>query len=407
MRARVQKTKIGLGDGASGDLSSLFNTVLMGDLVDLKLGWPKYVRLCAGIAEYRALHQRMVACPLLSRKEMSGAIPSIVAHETAIDTLMAEYCGEDLSDFVDNWDLIEKAQHEAFHAKYDALKKHATLKTLFRSVANIVDYKGDFNDTSRSPQNRLGFVMQQPGMDWAPFPHDFNYGRAMMIEGIGKNTYAWLATYIADFYRIVIQLWKTTQEPDVDVEQFASVINEMADKLQTIPEISRCKGAINVIRSSIGLFKNNFGAYYSSFLDTSDSSSIMHEFIIDVTEANGKNNPELTRQFRTIINFFRKQTELRATTDPQLQRAMQTLNRVIDRTEDATNTKLGAAVRKEAVDNEATTAPKPAARLGKTAASSQPDQYSAARAAAADMTVEELAEFINDGSKTAKKAGGK
>lgn len=399
MRARVQKTKIGLGDDSmSSDLSGLFNNVLMGELVDLNLAWPKYVRLRNGIQQYIDLHTRLAACPLLARPEMASARPSVVAHSAALAELHEGYCRMDLTDYEGNWDLIEKSQHEAFHAKYEELKRHTLLKGLFRSVASILDYKPDFTDTNRSPQARLGFVLSMPGMDWAPFPHEFNYGHALMIDGIGKNTYAWLATYLLDYHNIVIALWKTTQEPDIDVDKFSAVINEMADKLQTIPEISRCKQAINVIRSSIGLFKNNFSVYYSNFIDTKDSSSIMHEFIIDVTEANGKGNPELTRQFRSIINFFRKQTELRATNDPQLQKAMSTINRVIDRTEEATNNKIGQSVRKDTIDKTEPARKAPAPR----AAPEETSTNMAARAAAADMSADELAEFINGSSKPRK-----
>lgn len=400
MRARVQKTKISIGDDAvSSDLSGLFNNVLMGDLVDLKLAWPKYVRLRAGITEYNALHQRLANCPLLARPEMAAARPSVAAHGEALSELIAGFCRMDLTDYVDNWELIERSQHEAFHAKYEELKKHSFLKSLFRSAAAIIDYKVDFADTNRSPQSRLGFIQSMPGMDWAPFPHSFNYGHALMINGIGKNTYAWLAQYLLDYHNITVSLWKTTQEPDIDVEKFSGVINEMADKLQTIPEISRCRQAIGVIRSSIGLFKNNFSAYYSNFIDTKDSSSIMHEFIIDVTEANGKGNPELSRQFKTIISFFRKQTELRAANDPQLQKAMSTINRVIDRTEEATNNKLGSALRKETVS---TIAEQPAPRRQPAREAPVSPAEMAARAAAADMSADELADFINSDSKSRK-----
>jgi hypothetical protein len=53
------------------------------------------------------------------------------------------------------------------------------------------------------------------------------------------------------------------------------------------------------------LLKENFGDYYRDFISTKDSTIMMQNFIIDVSKKTDS-DPQVTRQFRQIISYYRE-----------------------------------------------------------------------------------------------------
>ena len=74
---------------------------------------------------------------------------------------------------------------------------------------------------------------------------------------------------------------------------------------QVKKHIPRCEKAFNKIRDSVSLLKDNFGTYYSQFVESNNPSIIIESFIGDVSNTSG-NDPALAREFKQIINFYKK-----------------------------------------------------------------------------------------------------
>lgn len=407
----VEKTK-NLSGESRRDLSDALNYVLMGDLVDLSIAWPKYLQFREIVQEYVLLTTEILGSPLLDRRELARARPSLERHLSEINDMIASHMSMDLSDYVGSWNLIEKPMHTEFHKIYNELKKHRVLRGMFASLAQIVDYKDNFNDTTgRSLQSRLGFITSMPGNTWMPLPYELDFGVIMTISGIGNNTHKWILDVLSSYNRIVKSIWNLTQSPDVDVDEFVKSLEGSLDSLTSIPELSRCKAAFGLIKSSLGMLRDNFGAYYKNFVDTNDPNTILHEFVVDVTNVSGKTqSPQVSSQIRTIIKFFHKQAALRASSpnadakSVAMMKKMETIaNGLFGSTPDesgdtaAVDDKLSKSARADAIAEAAQSAPQRAGRATRV-------RSSAAAAAAAppreerptdSMTAEELEAYIN------------
>ena len=110
--------------------------------------------------------------------------------------------------------------------------------------------------------------------------------------------------------------------PDVDVTEFSEIIVKSIAAIKK--QIPRCDKAFAQIEKSIGLLQNNFNGYYKDFIQSQNPSTIIESFVIDVSDS-AKSDPQTARQFRKIINFYRKKTQGKIK-DPKLQAIFSALN---------------------------------------------------------------------------------
>jgi hypothetical protein len=106
---------------------------------------------------------------------------------------------------------------------------------------------------------------------------------------------------------------KIVSSPDVDIDEFASVLTTSIGELRNHPELRQCKDAFRAIENSVGMLKSNFDNYYKSFLETRTSVTLIECFIKDVASAHGAemggNNIRLAVQLKKIVAFYQKQMQ--------------------------------------------------------------------------------------------------
>ena len=109
--------------------------------------------------------------------------------------------------------------------------------------------------------------------------------------------------WIQKLFIICYDLYEATNIPDIDPNDMVEVVLSSIDQVKK--HIPRCEKAFNKIRDSVSLLKDNFGTYYSQFVESNNPSIIIESFIGDVSNTSG-NDPALAREFKQIINFYKK-----------------------------------------------------------------------------------------------------
>lgn len=104
--------------------------------------------------------------------------------------------------------------------------------------------------------------------------------------------------------------------PDIDVEKFSSILVDNIDKVRK--HVPRCDKAFNKIKQSVQMLKNNFSGYYKDFVISKNPGIIVENFVLDVAEGS-KADPETTRQFRRIVQFYQEKMRGQVK-DPKIQK---------------------------------------------------------------------------------------
>jgi hypothetical protein len=281
-------------------------------------------------------------CPLFQR--LKDAKVSLTKYLVDSRSEVERFFDMDLHEYTSDFSLIEEETHAQFDKKYRAMKESQLIRGIFKSLEAIIVYRGELMQSGAnvSVKNRLAFIARMPGVEWCPFPFEFDIKSALAMDGVGQNTYSFMVGFLERYYRVSKRLWDKSQEPDIDVDKFAEVIGNSIEKLQQLPELHRCRNAFGKIKNSLSMFKDNFSSYYHNYIDTKDSTSIMHEFIMDVSKTSDT-NPKLASEFRTIINYYRKLASQQKSVDPNTKKLFEQIDEAFKKTESDID---GDAIRK-------------------------------------------------------------
>ena len=104
--------------------------------------------------------------------------------------------------------------------------------------------------------------------------------------------------------------------------------------------IPRCNDAFNKILEAVDLLKGNFGDYYNDYMSSNNPAIIMENFVVDVARRSDA-TPQITRQFRQIISYYKKLSSQHAT-NPKYKAIFKNINKNFDKIE-----RLGRATTKE------------------------------------------------------------
>lgn len=122
------------------------------------------------------------------------------------------------------------------------------------------------------------------------------------------------------------EIYKLVTSPDVDVAKFSEALVSNIDSIRK--RIPRCDEAFNKIKESVELLQGNFGGYYKDFISSQNPGIIVEHFVLDVAK-DSKANPKVTRQFRQIIQFYKKHMAGQIK-DPKLQRIFSLVGKNLD-----------------------------------------------------------------------------
>jgi hypothetical protein len=131
------------------------------------------------------------------------------------------------------------------------------------------------------------------------------------------------------------EVYKLVTSPDVDVAKFSEALVGNIDSIRK--RIPRCDAAFDKIKESVELLQGNFSGYYKDFISSQNPGIIVEHFVLDVAK-DSKTNSKVTRQFREIIKFYKKNMAGQIK-DPKLQRIFNLVGKNLDILEKKTGSK--------------------------------------------------------------------
>lgn len=303
-KAKVIKKKIPIG-AQDADLAELFNQMVGAGLANLTIAYPRYMRIKEICQKLVKIFEYIRDSAFISKRpSYKTQYNDLVAFcKTAKDDIQKLF-SVDLSSYEWNLSLVSEELRKIFTEVYEAVKKSNIVNMFVVMCDRLTPYKQNFID-----ENALDptFITSMPGVVWYPFPfiESINMKDIFVIPNIDKTTQTFFMTVLHKAYKLSRQLWDELQSPDVDVDQFITVIMSNIEEIQKRPELSRCKDAFAKIKSSVMLLKGKFNGYYRNFMETKDSTIIMQNFIIDVSKST-QADAKTAFQFQQIISYYRK-----------------------------------------------------------------------------------------------------
>lgn len=296
----MSRSKIVKKQLKDGDMTAMFNQLIGGD-GDPDIVKEKEVKLNKNI---KTLHQ-------ILHKLANGPLFKSFPEYKRWSSEMKKF-NQDIQSLMD-----EKLE-------YQDLKEHNQVKRIIMMCKELMPYKHYLKTCSTAKDS---WIMSHPGISFQPFAFT---GFDVKIIWCNDEVTPIVKTYVL---RMVCLLFLTSRKtydlvtsPDIDVKKFANVIIGSIEKIKKMPELSRCDDAFEKLASSVDLFENNFNGYYKDMVQSANPNTILESFIIDVSTGN-EMNPNLTRQFRKILNFYRKQqSKSGKKRDPRLKKLFSTLN---------------------------------------------------------------------------------
>ena len=204
--------------------------------------------------------------------------------------------------------------------EYKKLKDNNAIKIIILTCKNLISYS---DKLSVCPGFDDSFIARIPGFDFTPFPFStLNIKRIWAATGITVRVKKYIFTVLKVVFDISHKVYDTITSPDVDIAEFSkSIISSISQVKKAIP---RCEKAFAKIEESVGLLNGNFNTYYKDFVQSQNPSTIIESFVIDVSNSGGA-DPQTTRQFRKIINYYRKATNGKIK-DPKIKKVFEMLN---------------------------------------------------------------------------------
>lgn len=195
------------------------------------------------------------------------------------------------------------------------------------------------------------WITTHPGLSFEIFAFTkFDIKHVWANSNMTAKLKQYLLTVISIMFNKCREIHRLVASPDIDVKKFSKIIIDSLDKVKGMPELNRCSEAFNKIRDSVALLENNFDDYYKDMVQSENPNTIIENFIVDVSK--GQNmNLSLMRQFRTIINFYKKQSAGKIR-DPKVKQLFDNLNSRMDMLEKKVKVQNGDAAM-ESSDDEA------------------------------------------------------
>jgi hypothetical protein len=207
---------------------------------------------------------------------------------------------------------------------YSKIKNNIYIRNIILSCAELNLYEKSFTPGS-DLYNTDKWITTMPGHSFKPFKFsEFDVKQVWNnVEANAKVKQLLLIT-ISILFTKAKMVYNVLNSPDIDVQKFSSVIIDSIDSIQSLPELNRCRDAFKKIKDSVNMLETNFGNYYKDMVDAKNPNLIIENFILDVSKKN-EMKPELMRQFRVIISFYKKQSSTKIK-DPNVSKLFSSLD---------------------------------------------------------------------------------
>ena len=182
-----------------------------------------------------------------------------------------------------------------------AAKKCSLVNTIVVVCKNLVPYKKSLHDQANL---RDKFLVKDGGMSLCPLPDlpQVNFKQIYIDDRLTADNKKFVLVVLHKLYSIGHDVYEAVSSPDVDVGEFVQVIMSSIGEVRK--HIPRCDQAFDKILESVDLLRGNFGSYYKDYVASSNPTIIMENFVLDVSK-NTKASPQVTGQFRRIIQHYR------------------------------------------------------------------------------------------------------
>lgn len=213
-----------------------------------------------------------------------------------------------------NYDSIPKEIRTEFSMAFNKMKKCNIVNIIIVTCKNLISVKKYIEDKDKLSDL---FLTKSAGNLFDPLPDlsQLNFKKIYNTDSLNSGDKEFILMFLAKLYEISFQVYETLSSPDVDVNEFVSVIINSIDSVKK--HIPRCNEAFDKIIESVDILKGNFGGYYKDFMSCSNPAIIMENFVLDVSK-NTKATPKITAQFRKIISHYRSIAS-KHISDPRLQ----------------------------------------------------------------------------------------
>ncbi len=309
------------------EMSEMFNQMLgTGDTINLNIVYPKYQQMEEYSNNVINIIEKFAKSPFFSR------YGDVYRQHVQV---MLRFCNDSRATIADMYREKIPPEHALFPDNapediklrisdaYKSAKTDNVTSSLISLCNSLVVYRKYLQDEKHLSHK---FILNIPGLEFNPFPFAptlnikdilmnmenekeeskyLDHQERSKVESINKQLFEFCMIVLHKLYSFTYNLYKVITSPDIDVDEFVNVIISSIDQIKHQPQLSRCDLAFAKIKDSVNMLKDNFSDYYKDFVETKNSTIIMENFIIDVSNKNAKSDPKLMQQFRKIIAHYR------------------------------------------------------------------------------------------------------
>jgi hypothetical protein len=226
---------------------------------------------------------------------------------------------------------------EQIFGKYKALKDDPMVESIIIACNNLITYEAFIGKADALNDK---FLMKTAGLIFAPIEdlQALNFKQLYINDKFDASDRKMILLILHKMLEISKHVHQVVTTPDIDLDKLSEVImTSIADVKKHIP---RCNDAFNKILEAVDLLKGNFGDYYNDYMSSNNPAIIMENFVVDVARKSDA-SPQITRQFRQIISYYKKLSSQHAT-NPKYKAIFKTINKNFDKID-----RLGRAKTKE------------------------------------------------------------
>lgn len=224
-------------------------------------------------------------------------------------------------DVSDNYVNISK---EEINKLYKNITTSSIIKNVIVLCANLKRYYPNFDNNATF---KINFINSEPGLEFKLLSFtSLDFKLLWNHENMSESKKRFILSILKNIYEKAYEIYTISTSPNIDLEEFTSVVIHGISELKKHPQLCRCKNAFKRIESSIDLLKSNFSSYYRDSIASENPSLLIMNFILDVSNQGGSNS-NLTREFRELIIFMNKTLEARGKmNNPEIKKIFSILN---------------------------------------------------------------------------------
>ena len=318
-RVKVKKIKSGVSDDP--EVAAIFSDMMNGS-ISINILFEKYNDIMDAIKKYHKLLSMITT-----------TCSSVYGDDNGVNVAINAYCRwfqieiesnfnlENLKPYADSIQGLASVPEEskkAYLEGYKRLKEAEIVLHVTKTLVTLNDNAIKLNFMDRAEKKEPGkvdfvpkkieqlngkYIEEMPGEYFTPIfgLPELNiknlYQRAIISDR------QWIVVWIQKLFMFARAMNNTFVKPDVSVDDMVKIVESAIANLKK--HIPRCDRAFEKLLSSINVLKDKFPNYYSDFVKTDNPSIIIENFIQDVA-TQSENDIEIAREFRQIINFYRK-----------------------------------------------------------------------------------------------------